>query len=92
MRTREAIINILSEAESIVFTNKKINEAVFHHVDQIDMHLPMQTTEFTDFSAAEEHVGNVSYSYLEVSFLLLPNKGVKNALFERESCFVTRRT
>ena len=60
VRTRDVIIKLLSDGDSIVFRDSDLNQKAFHGLDAVTMHLPMQTTEFTDYSAAQEHVGNVS--------------------------------
>ncbi|KAJ9661601.1 hypothetical protein H2201_006457 [Coniosporium apollinis] len=57
-KTREAIIAALSSKDSPLFTNRDVNEGAFHRLQDVEMHLPMQISEFTDFSCFEEHVRN----------------------------------
>jgi hypothetical protein len=59
-RVRQVIIKLLADEHSVLFQNKELNDAAFLKANAVRMHLPMHTTEFTDFSAAREHVANVS--------------------------------
>lgn len=60
------IIELLRDGDSVLFQDVDLNQRAFYLLDAVIMHLPMHTTEFTDYSTAQEHVGNVSI--LSISF------------------------
>ncbi|KAJ9640502.1 hypothetical protein H2199_006041 [Coniosporium tulheliwenetii] len=71
-KTREAIIAALSSKDSPLFTNRNVNEGAFHRLQDVEMHLPMQISEFTDFSCFEEHVRNGEQP-IDSCIAVLPN-------------------
>lgn len=55
---------LLPKLEHICFPKiGKSLKAMLSHVQDVHMHLPLRTTEFADFSAAEEHVSNVRTTF-----------------------------
>jgi fumarylacetoacetase len=56
---REKIIEVLSNGDSIIFKDSSVHEEVFFARQNVELHLPIDVSEFSDFSCYEEHVGNV---------------------------------
>jgi hypothetical protein len=57
---RNKIITLLQDRNSLLFSNPKINSTSFWRRDDIQMYLPMQIGDFTDFMCSRTHADNVS--------------------------------
>jgi fumarylacetoacetase len=70
--TRTHIIDLLSDASSVLFADEGINSRAFIDVKQAKMHLPMQIGAFADFMCSETHHDNVRSSFLpSLSYFLM---------------------
>lgn len=57
---RKRMTDILSRDESEAFqSNFRLQEAAFHLVTEVQMHLPIKVGDYTDFYASREHATNV---------------------------------
>lgn len=61
-KSRDVIQKLLGSGDSELYKDSDLNAEAFHLLGNVQLHLPLQFPEFTDFSAFEEHVGNVSIS------------------------------
>jgi fumarylacetoacetase len=57
---RKTIIALLSDGDSVLFQEKKLNAEAFFQMQDAQMHLPMHVGDFSDFMCARTHVDNVS--------------------------------
>lgn len=59
-QVRLQLIQWLQDQESPLFNDRGLNESVFVPMEEALMHMPMSTSEFTDFMCADVHVNNVN--------------------------------
>jgi fumarylacetoacetase len=57
---RNKIITLLQDRNSLLFSDPNINSTSFWRLDDIQMYLPMQIGDFTDFMCSRTHADNVS--------------------------------
>ena len=56
---RSVVIEGLSKADSVLFTNESLNMQAFVPMDQAKMHMPMAVGDYTDFFCSYMHAKNV---------------------------------
>jgi hypothetical protein len=76
-RVRKEIINMLSRPDSTLFTDLTLNnEAFFRRVD-VDMHMPMAITDYSDSSGSLIHAENVGlFPFVEARLSLIHHANV----------------
>lgn len=57
---RSAIIKVLSDKDSTIFVNTQLNEDAFLPRSRTKMHIPMDTTDYSDSFCSLIHAQNVS--------------------------------
>ena len=75
---RNKIIDILQEGNSTLFSDPVFNNEAFYEQCKVQMHLPMQVGDFTDFSCSRTHVDNVS---LPLPYVHYPSRGLTIQVF-----------
>jgi fumarylacetoacetase len=59
---RERLTELLSgDVVSAFHSNARLQEAAFHLVTEVQLHLPITIGDYTDFYASREHATNVGY-------------------------------
>lgn len=57
---REIIIETLSDADSVLFTEPDLNSKAFVSLEDVEMHLPMAIRHYSDSFGSLIHAENVS--------------------------------
>ena len=70
---RNRIADIFDDNNPILKNNKSHKEAVLFRLDEIEMQLPVQIGDYTDFYSSKEHATNVGTMFRDLDNALLPN-------------------
>ncbi len=70
---RNRIAEIFDKNNTTLQSNKKHKEIVLFRLDEIEMQLPVQIGDFTDFYASREHATNVGTMFRGKENALMPN-------------------
>jgi fumarylacetoacetase len=70
---RNRIAEIFDNNNDILKANKKNKETVLFRLDEIEMQLPVQIGDYTDFYSSIEHATNVGTMFRDPDNALLPN-------------------
>ena len=70
---RNRIAEIFDSNNDILKNNKKNKETVLFRLDEIEMQLPVQIGDYTDFYSSIEHATNVGTMFRDPENALLPN-------------------
>jgi fumarylacetoacetase len=70
---RNRIAKIFDSNNDILKNNKKNKETVLFRLDEIEMQLPVQIGDYTDFYSSKEHATNVGTMFRDPDNALLPN-------------------
>ena len=70
---RNRIADIFDDNNPILKNNKSHKEAVLFRLDEIEMQLPVQVGDYTDFYSSIEHATNVGTMFRDPDNALLPN-------------------
>ncbi|AXT20525.1 fumarylacetoacetase [Flavobacteriaceae bacterium AU392] len=70
---RNRIAEIFDAENNILKNNKKNKETVLFRLDEIEMQLPVQIGDYTDFYASKEHATNVGKMFRGEENALMPN-------------------
>ena len=70
---RNRIAEIFDSNNDVLKTNKKNKETVLFRLDEIEMQLPVQIGDYTDFYSSIEHATNVGTMFRDPDNALLPN-------------------
>ena len=70
---RNRIADIFDDNNPILKNNKSHKEAVLFRLDEIEMQLPVQIGDYTDFYSSIEHATNVGTMFRDPENALLPN-------------------
>ncbi|MEQ9063175.1 MAG: fumarylacetoacetase [Vicingaceae bacterium] len=72
-QTRAVLIQLLSDSNSILAKNQEVQKKAFHPVSQVEMRLPVNIGDYTDFYSSIEHATNVGKMFRDPENALLPN-------------------
>ncbi len=70
---RNRIAKIFDSNNDILKNNKKNKETVLFRLDEIEMQLPVQIGDYTDFYSSKEHATNVGTMFRDPENALMPN-------------------
>lgn len=70
---RNRISELLSDTNNELQNNTKHIEQVLHLVSTLDVHMPVQIGDYTDFYSSKEHATNVGMMFRDPANALLPN-------------------
>ena len=70
---RNRIADIFDSNNDVLKANKKNKETVLFRLDEIEMQLPVQIGDYTDFYSSIEHATNVGTMFRDPENALLPN-------------------
>lgn len=70
---RNRIAEIFDSNNDVLKANKKNKETVLFRLDEIEMQLPVQIGDYTDFYSSMEHATNVGTMFRDPKNALLPN-------------------
>jgi len=70
---RRRIVEIFDAENSILRSNVKHKDVVLFNLDEIEMQLPVQIGDYTDFYASREHATNVGTMFRGKENALMPN-------------------
>ncbi len=70
---RDRIAEIFDETNPILQDNKKHREVILFTVEEIEMQLPVQVGDYTDFYSSKEHATNVGTMFRGKENALMPN-------------------
>ncbi len=70
---RNRIADIFDDTDHTLKNNKKNKEIVLFRLDEIEMQLPVQIGDYTDFYASKEHATNVGTMFRGKDNALMPN-------------------
>lgn len=70
---RNRIADIFDDTDDTLKNNKKNKEIVLFRLDEIEMQLPVQIGDYTDFYASKEHATNVGTMFRGKDNALMPN-------------------
>ncbi|GMH42869.1 hypothetical protein BSKO_10788 [Bryopsis sp. KO-2023] len=70
---RESLMRLFSSAEGIIRDDEQLQEKVLIHKANVQMHLPAQIGDYTDFYASREHATNVGTMFRGADKALQPN-------------------
>ncbi|MBT8252449.1 MAG: fumarylacetoacetase [Flavobacteriaceae bacterium] len=70
---RNRIADIFDSSNTTLQNNKKHKEIVLFRLDEIEMQLPVQIGDYTDFYASKEHATNVGTMFRGKDNALMPN-------------------
>jgi fumarylacetoacetase len=70
---RNRIAEIFDDTNNTLKNNKKNKEIVLFRLDEIEMQLPVQIGDYTDFYASKEHATNVGTMFRGKDNALMPN-------------------
>ena len=70
---REKLIELFSDANSRLARDEKIKETAFINADLVNMCLPVEIGDYTDFYSSIEHATNVGKMFRDPENALLPN-------------------
>ena len=71
-RLRQALSDLFSTENHAAATNESIQKALFS-VNEVDMCMPVQIGDYTDFYSSKEHATNVGIMFRDPANALLPN-------------------
>jgi fumarylacetoacetase len=71
-RLRQALSDLFSTENQAAATNESIQKALFA-VNEVDMCMPVQIGDYTDFYSSKEHATNVGIMFRDPANALLPN-------------------
>lgn len=71
-RLRQALSDLFSSENSVASTTESIHKALFS-VHDVDMCMPVQIGDYTDFYSSKEHATNVGIMFRDPANALLPN-------------------
>jgi fumarylacetoacetase len=71
-RLRQALSDLFSTENHAAATNEAIQKALFS-VNEVDMCMPVQIGDYTDFYSSKEHATNVGIMFRDPANALLPN-------------------
>ncbi|MGB7393231.1 MAG: fumarylacetoacetase, partial [Pricia sp.] len=72
-RVRQRISDIFETGNSQLRDNQEHRDAVLFRMDEIEMQLPVQIGDYTDFYSSKEHATNVGSMFRDPDNALLPN-------------------
>ncbi len=70
---REQISRLLSGADPALQNNARLREQAFHKQSEVDMLLPVEVLDYTDFYSSKEHATNLGKMFRGPENPLLPN-------------------
>jgi fumarylacetoacetase len=70
---RNRIASIFDETNTKLKNNKKHLDLVIFKIDEVEMQLPVQIGDYTDFYSSKEHATNVGMMFRDPTNALLPN-------------------
>ena len=70
---RNRISEIFSNENSELANNKEHQAKIFHPIDTVTLHLPVEIGDYTDFYSSREHATNVGTMFRDPNNALLPN-------------------
>jgi fumarylacetoacetase len=70
---RNRIADIFDEKNTKLKSNKKHLDLVIFKIDEVEMQLPVQIGDYTDFYSSKEHATNVGMMFRDPANALLPN-------------------
>ncbi len=70
---RNAISDLLSYDNEVIRDDREMKESIIFGVDEIEMCLPIQIGDYTDFYSSKEHATNVGTMFRDPDNALLPN-------------------
>ncbi|MEX0719798.1 MAG: fumarylacetoacetase [Balneolaceae bacterium] len=70
---RETLQNLLSEDTSTLRDNNALRSRVFKLISEIELVLPVQIGDYTDFYSSEQHARNVGTMFRDPENALMPN-------------------
>lgn len=70
---RERLSNLLDSANAELRDNKEAQEKVFHPMSKVEMLMPVQVGDYTDFYSSIDHATNVGKMFRDPANALLPN-------------------
>ncbi|MDG1379246.1 MAG: fumarylacetoacetase [Flavobacteriaceae bacterium] len=70
---RNRIADIFDDTDDTLKNNKKNKEIVLFRLDEIEMQLPVQIGDYTDFYASKEHATNIGTMFRGKDNALMPN-------------------
>jgi fumarylacetoacetase len=71
--TRNRIIDLLTEGNNELKNNLPLIEMALFEQEKVQMHLPVQIGDYTDFYSSREHATNVGTMFRDPANALLPN-------------------
>lgn len=70
---RSIISNLFSKDNTEIQDNKNATAAILHNLDDVEMKLPVEVGDYTDFYSSIEHATNVGIMFRDPENALLPN-------------------
>ncbi|AWA30092.1 fumarylacetoacetase [Flavobacterium magnum] len=70
---RNRIADIFDAKNNELKDNKDHRDAIVHHIDEVEMQLPVLIGDYTDFYSSKEHATNVGKMFRDPENALLPN-------------------
>ncbi|KAK4336957.1 hypothetical protein RND71_043529 [Anisodus tanguticus] len=70
---RTILQKLLSKDNSVLRDNSKLRSECFHLQNSVQMHVPVQIGDYTDFYSSKEHATNVGKMFRDENNALLPN-------------------
>lgn len=70
---RVTLQNLLSKDNSILRDDELLRKECFHLQTEVQMHLPIQIGDYTDFYSSKEHARNIGEMFRGKENALLPN-------------------
>lgn len=72
-KTREHLSWLFQEDNTLLKNDKEAQKQAFYPADKVEMHLPVQIGDYTDFYSSIEHATNVGSMFRDPKNALLPN-------------------
>ncbi|AWI25986.1 fumarylacetoacetase [Flavobacterium pallidum] len=70
---RNRIADIFDAKNNELKDNQEHRDAIVHHIDEVEMQLPVLIGDYTDFYSSKEHATNVGKMFRDPENALLPN-------------------
>lgn len=70
---RDRISDLFEKSNTELASNSKILATTLHHVDEVELLMPVQVGDYTDFYSSREHATNVGTMFRDPNNALLPN-------------------
>jgi fumarylacetoacetase len=70
---RYALQNMLSENNSEMKDNKALMDSIMYSMDEVNMYMPVEIGDYTDFYSSREHATNVGIMFRGKENALMPN-------------------